>query len=90
MPARFTKVNISLSKSMRGYVAERVQEEGFADASEYFRHLVRQDRERRGAELGALIAEGLASGPTIEMTASRRAAMRERLVRKHKGRKTSA
>lgn len=90
MAARFTKVSVSLPKSMQGFVAERVQEEGFADVSEYVRHLVRQDRERRGAQLAALIAEGLASGPAVEMTESRRAAMRERLVRKHRGRKTSA
>ena len=80
MPAHSAKVNILLPKSMQGFVSERVQEEGFADASEYFRHLVRQDRERRGAQLAALIAEGLASGSAVEMTESRRAEMRARLV----------
>jgi antitoxin ParD1/3/4 len=55
-------VNISMPSAMREFVRKRMAAEGFGNVSEYFRHLVRQDRERAlDARIETLAAEGLRS-----------------------------
>jgi antitoxin ParD1/3/4 len=57
-------MNISLPDPMRTWVDAQSREGRFANASDYVRHLIRLDQERRAAvdEIQALIDEGLASG----------------------------
>lgn len=55
---------------MRAYVEEQVANGSYSTISEYFRELVRQDRERKAQErLEALLLEGLASGQETPITA---------------------
>ncbi len=64
--ARNETVNISMPAAMREFVRQRMEAEGFGNVSEYFRHLVRLDRERAlSARIEALAAEGLKSGGRI-------------------------
>jgi antitoxin ParD1/3/4 len=57
-----TTMNISLPETLREYVDERVAEGSFANASDYVRSLIREDRKRRAqANLEAKLLEGLAS-----------------------------
>ena len=56
---------------------ERLRQGDHADESEYFRDLVRRDREEQAARrLRELIEEGLNSGPAREMTESDWAGLR--------------
>ena len=62
-------MNISLPETLREFVDERVAEGSFANASDYVRALIRDDRVKRAqASLEAKLLEGLASGPPIEAT----------------------
>jgi len=64
-----TTMNISLPETLREFVDERVAEGSFANASDYVRALIRDDRVKRAqASLEAKLLEGLASGPPIEAT----------------------
>jgi antitoxin ParD1/3/4 len=58
------KLTISMPDSMSAYVSGRIEEGHYRNVSEYFRDLVRRDRERQNANarLRALIDEGEASG----------------------------
>ncbi|MDZ4875320.1 MAG: hypothetical protein CLLPBCKN_004716 [Chroococcidiopsis cubana SAG 39.79] len=78
-------INISLPDAMRAYVEEQVANGSYSTISEYFRELVRQDRERKAQErLEALLLEGLASGQETPITAQDwqdiRQAVRERIT----------
>jgi antitoxin ParD1/3/4 len=82
-----TSMNISLPETMREWVEERTKAEGYGTASEYFRHLVREDQKRVARkELEASLLEALDSGPSREMTRADWDAMRkevhERLTRR--------
>jgi len=57
-------MNISLPTQMKSWVEERSDGAEFANSSDYVRHLIRRDQERRAAiaELQALVTEGLDSG----------------------------
>lgn len=90
MASRGRALSVTFPKPMSEFIEERVREGGFTGPDEYLRHLVRQDYERESEALRALVEEGLASGPGIEMTPARRAAMRERLIAKRTRRKRSA
>ena len=90
MANRGKTLSVSFPKPMSDFIEERVRDGSFADASEYLRHLVRQDYDRESEALRSLVEEGLASGPGIEMTPARRTAMRERLMAKRARRKRSA
>lgn len=69
-------MNISLPDEMRAWVEGEVRGGGFSSASEYFRQLVREakgqkeraERERKKAELEALLVEGIESGPSLPVT----------------------
>lgn len=81
-----TTMNISLPEVMREWVEERIKAEGYGTASEYFRHLVRQDQKRQARkDLETQLLEALDSGPSREMTRADWDAMRrevhERIAR---------
>ncbi|MBD2307505.1 type II toxin-antitoxin system ParD family antitoxin [Chroococcidiopsis sp. FACHB-1243] len=80
-------INISLPDAMRAYVEEQVANGSYSTISEYFRELVRQDRERKAQErLEALLLEGLASGQETPITAQDwqdiRQTVRERITKR--------
>ncbi len=58
-------MNVSLPEQMKDWVEAQSKDGTFSNASDYVRHLIRQDRERQEAiaELQAEIDKGLASGP---------------------------
>lgn len=62
-------MNISLPELLRDHVHKRVTEGGFANASDFVRTLIREDRERQAkAELELLLLEGVRSGEAQEAT----------------------
>jgi antitoxin ParD1/3/4 len=50
-------MNISLPDSLKSFVDQQVQENGYGTSSEYVRELIRKDKDR--AQLRALLLEGL-------------------------------
>jgi antitoxin ParD1/3/4 len=61
-----TTMSIAMPEEMRAYVEERIRTGQFGNASEYFRHLVREDAKRAAEErLVALLLEGENSGEPI-------------------------
>jgi antitoxin ParD1/3/4 len=80
-------INISLPDAMRDYVEEQVANGSYSTISEYFRELVRQDRERKAQErLESLLLEGLTSGSASPITAQDwqdiRQAVREKITQR--------
>lgn len=64
-------MNISLPEALREHVQKRVAEGGFANASDFVRSLIREDRERQAKErLELLLLEGVRSGEAEEATAA--------------------
>lgn len=62
-------MNISLPERFREFVDFRMEKGGFCNASEYIRHLIREDHKRMETEeLQRLIKEGYESGPPTPMT----------------------
>jgi antitoxin ParD1/3/4 len=58
-------MNISLPDDMKAFIDDRVVQEGYASASEYFRDLIREAQCRKAKlELEAKLAEGLQGAPT--------------------------
>jgi antitoxin ParD1/3/4 len=54
---------------MRAFVEEQIAKGGYSTASEYIRHLIRQEQEKQAQKrLEALLIEGLDSGDPIEIT----------------------
>ncbi|WP_447901096.1 type II toxin-antitoxin system ParD family antitoxin [Stenotrophomonas sepilia] len=74
-------MNISLTDPLKQFVDEEVREGGYSSTSDYVRDLIRQ-RQRSKAEelLKQLIAEGLASGPGVPVTAGTFERMRRELT----------
>lgn len=61
-------LHISLSKSLKQRVKDRVEEEHFSNPSDYVRALIRDDLKRRDEQrLEKMLLEGLASGPGITL-----------------------
>ena len=54
-------MNISIPRSLKDFVEERVAERGYGTTSEYVRELIRKDRDR--ARLRRLLLDGAASDP---------------------------
>jgi antitoxin ParD1/3/4 len=79
--ARSTSMNVSLPKTLRSFVDERVEASIYTSASEYVRELIRKDREQRAANdrLEELLLEGLASGPAAEWSEDDWASIRQRV-----------
>jgi antitoxin ParD1/3/4 len=87
-----TSMNISLAQTLRQWVEERVDNEGYGTVSEYFRALVREDQRRKGREqIDRQLAAAIESGDATEMTAEdwkhTRSTVRQKLARKAKARK---
>ncbi len=74
-------MNISLTDPLKQFVDEEVREGGYSSTSDYVRDLIRQ-RQRSKAEelLKQLIAEGLAYGPGVAVTADTFERMRRELT----------
>lgn len=63
-----TSMNISLPESMKEFIDEQVQKEGYGTASEYVRDLIRLEQRRQAEErLYELLRAGLDS-PRTEVT----------------------
>lgn len=68
--ARQSSMNISLPETMRQWVEEQVEANGFGTASEFFRALVREAQKRTAQEvLDRKLIDALESGDATEMTA---------------------
>jgi len=66
---QLTSMSISLPESMKTFIEEEVSSGGYGTASEYFRELVREAKERKIEErLESLLLEALDSGPATPMT----------------------
>ena len=64
-----TSMNISLPDGLKDYVKERVAEGEYSTPSDFVRHLIRADMQRRGRlELERMLLEGLTSGEAEEVT----------------------
>jgi antitoxin ParD1/3/4 len=87
-----TSMNVSLPRTLRSYVDERVSSSAYTSASEYVRELIRKDREERAAHdrLERLLLDGYQSGPATERTEADWAAMRERVTQRLASKKPGA
>ena len=73
---------------MKAWVDTQVARGGYGTTSEYFRQLVREDRQRHFRdEVDAKLLAALDSGEPIEMTAEWREARRRELARRIEKRK---
>lgn len=62
-PGRMTQLTISMPDALQEWVNQRIAQGHYADAADYLRDLVRQDRQSGDRLwLNAMIDEGLASG----------------------------
>ena len=83
-----TTLNISLPESMRSFIDEQIAKGGYSTASEYIRHLIRQDQKQAAQmKFEAMLLEGLDSGEPIEVTdewwENKRTELLERLRKKN-------
>lgn len=74
-------MNISLTDPLKQFVDDEVSQGGYSSTSDYVRDLIRQ-RQRQKAEelLRRLIAEGMASGPSVPVTSTTFERMRQDLA----------
>lgn len=64
-------MNVSLPESLKTYIDERLEGDGYGTASEYVRELIRADQKRREeAKLEKLLLERLESGSETEFSLS--------------------
>lgn len=64
-----TSMNVSLPESMRRFIEDQIATGGYGTVSEYFRELVRADKQRKAEdELAALLLQGIKSGKATPMT----------------------
>ncbi len=69
MASKIITMNVSLPSGYRDFVKYRMEQGGFCNASEYIRHLIREDHKRADTEeLEELLKEGFKSGPATPMT----------------------
>lgn len=80
-------MNISLPKELADFVAKRVEGQ-FGNRSEYIRHLVREDAEKR-TRFEQLIREGLDETGATEVTPEFWEAMKARVAERLKQRKSA-
>ncbi|MFE7843645.1 type II toxin-antitoxin system ParD family antitoxin [Microbacterium sp. NPDC057407] len=72
-------MNISLPAALKEFVEEQVDQQGFANSSEFVRDLIRQAQARE--RVRALVVEGMTSGPGSELDDSYFERLRERAGR---------
>jgi len=78
-------LNISLPKTLREYIEDRVREDGYSTPSEYLRSLIREDQKRKAVgRIEALLLEGLASGEPIEVNQAFWRKKRSALTARHR------
>ena len=66
MPTTST-MNVSLPDTMKSFVEERLNQDGYGTVSEYIRDLIRADQKRRAeAQLETLLLERLQNNAAIE------------------------
>ncbi len=64
-----TTLNISLPDTMREFIDQQIKIKGYSIASEYIRHLIRQEQEKEAEKrIETLLLEGLDRGKPIEIT----------------------
>jgi antitoxin ParD1/3/4 len=64
-------MNISLPPPLRAWVQQEVDRRGFGTASEFVRHVLREEQERQVRQrIDAALIEGIESGPSTRMTAA--------------------
>lgn len=64
-----TTINISLPDTMKAFIDNRIAEDGYSTASEYFHELVRQDQQRKEQKrLEAVLLERLQGDDWQEMS----------------------
>lgn len=71
-------IDVSIPENMKLWVEQQANSGGFANASDYIRHLIRCDEERAAkiAHIQALVAQGIESGVgRRSMDASKTAAL---------------
>ncbi len=62
-----TTMNVSLPETMKSFVEERLDQDGYGTVSEYIRDLIRADQKRRAeAQLETLLLERLQNNAAIE------------------------
>ena len=85
-----TSVNISMPEVVREMMKQRMAAGGYENASEYVRHLIREDLKRAAQEkLEMELLEGEASGPPERADAAWWAKLRAELAEKAAKRKTA-
>lgn len=65
-----TTLNISLPETLRKFVEEKIESEGYGTISEYIRELIRADQRAENAQFERLISEAYASGEAAPLTKS--------------------
>lgn len=97
MKSTTTSVNISMPASLKKAMHKRMAAAGFENASEYVRHLIREDTGepsaptvRSLAELKRELIRGLRSGPAVEFTPKMLDAIRRKIATPQSARKKSA
>lgn len=75
-------MNVALPTSLKEFVLDRVQRDGYSSASEYVRELIRGDQKKRAKELLEQEILRGAAGQEREMTRQDWAALRARLGKK--------
>lgn len=82
-------MTISLPDELKAFIEERAKAGRFASSSEFIRQLVREDQKRAERDkLERMLLDGLESGEPIEVTDAYWRALRSRLQRRAKSRKT--
>ena len=62
-------MNVSIPSAYKEFIKFRMERGGFCNASEYIRHLIREDHKRSETEeLRKLLEESVRSGPATPMT----------------------
>jgi antitoxin ParD1/3/4 len=78
---KVTSMNVSIPESLRAWVDEMVERQGYGTVSEYVRELIRNDQKRRATEaLETALLEAVRSG-TTELSAKDFEAIRDRIRR---------
>jgi len=79
-------MNVSLPETMKSFVEERLDQDGYGTVSEYIRDLIRADQKRRAeAQLETLLLERLQNTAAIEFDVNQvKAEFTERIIERGK------
>jgi antitoxin ParD1/3/4 len=80
-------LNISLPETMREFVEQKIDQEGYGTISEYIRELIRVEQRKDAAQFDLLILEALKSGETSALTKSDINAARNAVLKRIRTRK---